>query len=47
MSEKDKLYDELCSVLTDYENEELHIDYLYEMLVKIQNNWDVITANED
>jgi hypothetical protein len=51
---KASIYDEMCRVLTDYENREVqsdNIDWeadLYEMLVKIQNNWEtVITAQEE
>lgn len=52
MSEKQKIYDEICRVLTNYENAEdgdKFTEYeLYEMLVKIQNNWEtVITVQED
>jgi hypothetical protein len=44
---KSMIYDELCRVLTDYENREDNTDGLYEMLVKIQNRWeDVITREE-
>lgn len=44
MSEKLKLYDELSKVLTNYENDEYDQNDLYEMLVKIQNNWDLISG---
>lgn len=47
---KEEIYDEMCSLLTNYENDNgmvTEID-LYEMLVKIQNNWEtVITAQEE
>lgn len=55
MSEKQKIYDEMCELLTDYERPDDVKDYdereweaeLYEMLIKIQNNWEtVITAQE-
>lgn len=54
MDKKKEIYDELCRVLTDYENPNDVKDYnyidweaeLYEMLVKIQNNWEFITAEE-
>lgn len=46
---KESIYDEMCRLLTDYEdmNGVTEID-LYEMLVKIQNNWEaIITVQED
>lgn len=55
MDRKKQIYDELCRVLTDFENPSDVEDYnyidweaeLYEMLVKIQNSWeDIITAEE-
>ena len=45
---KEGIYDEMCRLLTDYEdmNGVTETD-LYEMLVKIQNNWEsVITVQE-
>ena len=50
MNEKAKMYDELSRLLTEYEegNDMITEIDLYEMLVKIQNNWEtVITAQED
>jgi len=52
MTDKQLLYDELCRVLTDYEGngsmKGAMANDLYEMLTKIQNNWeDVITSSED
>ena len=46
MNEKQKIYDELCAVLTRYEeSDDDESELLYEMLCKIQNAWeDVITA---
>jgi hypothetical protein len=46
MDEKQKIYDELCDVLTIYEESDDDMsDLLYEMLCKIQNCWeDIITA---
>lgn len=46
MNEKQKIYDELCAVLTRYEeSDDDESDLLYEMLCKIQNNWeDIITS---
>ena len=48
---KQEIYDELSRVLTDYEHEPMSPDdaasMLYDMLVKIQNNWEeVITADD-
>ena len=45
---KQQIYDELCAVLTDYETgPHPSASKLYDMLVKIQNNWEqVITAEE-
>lgn len=49
MNEKQKIYDEMCGLLTDYEDgSDMVTEYeLYEMLVKIQSNWEtVITVQE-
>ena len=49
MNEKQQIYDEMCRLLTEYENgNDMITEYeLYEMLAKIQNNWEaVITAQE-
>lgn len=44
---KRMIYDELCRVLTDYEEGEGSEKELYSMLVKIQNRWeDTITAKD-
>jgi len=49
---KQTIYDEICHTLTDYENPddiEGTVDMVdfYELLVKIQNNWEgVITAQD-
>ena len=50
---KRSIYDEMCRLLTEYENRKIEIadvDWeteFYEMLVKIQNNWEsVITVQE-
>ena len=48
---RESIYDEMCKVLTNYENAEdgdKFTEYeLYDMLVKIQNNWEsVITVQE-
>lgn len=52
INKRNSIYDELCRVLTDYEGngDEEYVpnpDDLYDMLVKIQNNWDDITADLD
>ena len=53
---KESIYDEMCKLLTDYEHPEDYEGYdnsdweaeLYDMLVKIQNNWEsVITTQND
>ena len=47
---REEIYDEMCRLLTEYETEGNMVTEfeLYEMLVKIQNNWEaVITAKED
>lgn len=41
---KDIWYDEICSVLTAFEEEAIGEMELYEMLVDIQNHWDELTA---
>lgn len=45
--EKQKIYDELCRVLTDYENDIVGAEDLYNMLVHIQNNWEAVITNPD
>lgn len=48
MNEKQKIYDELCQVLTIYEeSDEDYSDLLYEMLCKIQNAWEDIVIAQD
>ena len=48
MNERQKIYDEMCRVLTEWETQEAVDDDLYWMLVKIQNNWEtVITASTE
>ena len=47
---KQALYDEMCKLLTEYEDgsDMVNAGELYDMLVKIQNNWEpVITAQND
>lgn len=46
MSEKAKIYDELCAILTLYENDEATDKDLYIMLVKIQDSWEDIITGE-
>ena len=48
MNEKQKIYDELCTVLTRYEeSDEDESKLLYDMLCKIQNSWEnIITSVE-
>lgn len=48
-SQKDAIYDEMCWLLTDYETGEKDVNSadLYEMLVKIQNNWEELTGDEE
>lgn len=47
---KEKIYDEMCRLLTEFEEGYLDIsegedaEELYRMLCKIQNNWEYITA---
>ena len=51
--EKEAIYDEMCALLTNYENPEECEGYevtaedLYSMLVEIQNNWEYLTGDED
>ena len=49
--DKNNLYDEMCNLLTDYEgmNGEIRATGadLYEMLVKIQNNWEELTGEDE
>lgn len=41
-----KIYDELSRVLTDYDENLVGERELYEMLCKIQNNWDWIICQK-
>lgn len=49
--DKNAIYDEMCHLLTDYETDELYREYaaedLYSMLVKIQNNWEELTGDDE
>jgi len=48
--QKNNLYDEMCHLLTDYEtgeDGEVSEFDLYEMLVKIQNNWEELTGEDE
>lgn len=47
MNEKERIYDELSRVLTEYEENLIGAEELYNMLVHIQNNWDIITGDTD
>ena len=47
MSERDKIYDEICRVLTEWETQEAVDDDLYNMLVKIQNNWETVIIKQE
>ena len=47
MNEKQEIYDEMCRVLTDWENGYADESDLYWMLCGIQNKWEtIITAQE-
>lgn len=47
--EKERIYDKISMILTDYENKENDVDEtdLYCLLCEIQNSWELITAQED
>ena len=51
MSERAQIYDELCRVLTDFDEAEgPHSELensLYEVLVKIQMNWEAVITAEN
>ena len=47
MSEKNKIYDELSRVLTEYEEGLIEAEELYDMLVLIQNSWEDIITSQD
>ena len=49
--QKDALYDEMCHLLTNFENQDdsncdIVADDLYNFLVKLQNNWEELTSEE-
>lgn len=47
MNKKKEIYDEICRVLTDYEEGRCGSEDIYLLLVKIQNQWeDTITAED-
>ena len=53
MTEKERIYDRLCFTLTEYEQSENYLlrdcsweETLYEILVDIQKNWELITVIE-
>ena len=46
---KDNFYDDICHLLTDYENGNdipVTADDLYDMLVNIVNNWEFLTGED-
>ena len=45
--DKNNLYDEMCHVMTDYEEGGASGLDCYEMLVKIQNNWEELTGDDE
>lgn len=45
--DKNEVYDEMCHVLTDYEEDRASGGDLYDMLVKIQNNWEELTGEDN
>lgn len=47
--DKNQVYDELCHLLTDFEQMEEYVgeEDLYSMLVKIQNNWEELTGEDE
>lgn len=53
MNKKNELYDELSRLLTEYEESDIDnldafdwLEEMYDMLVKIQNNWDDVICAE-
>ena len=44
---KNNIYDEMCHVLTDFESCMAGTKDLYDMLVKIQNNWEELIGDDD
>lgn len=45
--DKNTVYDEMCHVLTDYEEHRASGADLYDMLVKVQNNWEELTGEDE
>ena len=53
-NQKEELYDSICELLTSYEHKEEYpmmdekdwTDNFYKMMVRIQNSWEMITAQE-
>lgn len=52
--QKNAIYDEMCGLLTDYETQinegicdGVTEEDLYSMLVKIQNNWEELTGDDE
>ena len=53
MDKKKEIYDEMCRLLTEYEEthdvNSMQINWeteLYDMLIKIQNNWETVIMAE-
>ena len=46
---KEQIYDEMCRVLTEYEddNDMITENELYDMLVTIQNNWEAVITKQE
>ena len=44
-----EIYDEMCRLLTEYEegSDMVNQGELYDMLVKIQNNWETVITVQD
>lgn len=45
--DKNEVYDEMCHVLTDYEEDKASGSSSHHMLVKIQNNWEELTDKDN
>ncbi|HBF1809495.1 TPA: hypothetical protein KNS94_003663 [Clostridioides difficile] len=46
---KNIIYDEMCKLLTEYEEsiENVEMEDFYDMLVKIQDNWESTITKQD
>lgn len=42
--DKNQLFEELCNVIEDYNNDKCSEMELYKMLIKLQNNWSKIVS---